>query len=110
MAKPTPSILSPIGHRPFLDSAVPIALAKDDKWVELRPFLKALPVAREIRRRIEKGTAGKSKGTTWLPGSDGAVWVRMASAEMIVAGLVDQGVLADDMIDAVARFGSGLAT
>ncbi len=110
MAKPIPSILSSIGDRSFLGSAVPIALAKDDKWVKLRPFLKALPLAREIRRRVEKGMAGKAKGTTWLPGSDGEVWVRMASAETIVVGLVEKGVLADNVIDAVARFGSGLAT
>jgi hypothetical protein len=110
MAKPIRSILSLIGDRPFLGSAIPIASAKDDKWVELRPFLKALPVAREIRRRIEKGMAGKAKGAIWLPGTDGAVWVRMASAETIVAGLVEQGVLADDVIDAASRFGAGLPT
>ncbi|MBI5165753.1 MAG: hypothetical protein HY985_17855 [Magnetospirillum sp.] len=105
MGKRTPSILTPVGDRSFLGAAVPVASATGYLWVELRPFLKALPIAREIRRRIEKGMAGKSKGTTWLPGSDGAVWVRMASAEMIVAGLVETGVIADDMIDAVARFG-----
>lgn len=88
----------------FLGQQVPVVAADLDVWVQLDAFLRALPIGRSVRRRIAAGTAGKTRGITWIKGEDGLLMVRLTSAETIIDGLVAAGAIAKALISEFSAF------